>query len=401
MKLGPVYPARRASPAKKKQKTDEADDAEEESSVFRIQTTAMLLTYHIREFTEENLVEMQTHFMELYPNAKISLALELTKEGETHQHVYLQNDKKIDCALTHFDYSGSPAVDCQSNRVKGSGFNTACDRGHFYLQCKYKIGSVVRKTNHEIMQVKQQWIMTLFQSGKIEIEDVVDCSGEYNCLTVPGKRDMECLIAQKREMKTRVKRQQVKEYLDTTLVEFKSYAEIDKWKEQYLTMLTRYKFLVIYGTKSNTGKTELAKSLFKNPHIMRGSIDWKPYDDEKHDAIIFDDIKGLNIYSYVSDNRALFQAGCDTYPVHTTSNGGANAYAFNVYVYQKPMIITTNFPVMKEYKGYPTWVYQNCHILHITCDTHYKNTPKEHVIEQVYAKDGVDADGKFVGFYKN
>jgi hypothetical protein len=243
--------------------------------------------------------------------------------------------------------------------------------------------------------------MTLFQSGKIAIEDVIDCAAEYNCLTVPGKRDMECLIAQKREMKTRVKRQQVKDHLDSTLVEFKSYAEIDKWKEQYLTMLTRYKFLVIYGTKSNTGKTELAKSLFKNAHIMRGSIDWKSYDDDKHDAIIFDDIKGLNIYSYISDNRALFQAGCDTYPVHTTSNGGANAYAFNVYVYRKPMIVTTNFAVMKEFKGHPTWAYQNCHILHITCDTHYKNTPKEHVIEQVYAKDGVDADGKFVGIFKN
>jgi hypothetical protein len=121
--MSPKKASGKPPPAKKQKTAENAAESEElkvDDPAYKVKSTAILLTYHIREFTEENLVEMQTHFMELYPNAKISLALELTKDGETHEHVYIQNEKQMECALTHFDYAGSTPVDCQANRVKGS-----------------------------------------------------------------------------------------------------------------------------------------------------------------------------------------------------------------------------------------------------------------------------------------
>eukprot|EP00966_Prymnesium_polylepis_P018253 420663-Prymnesium_polylepis.2 len=39
------------------------------------------------------------------------------------------------------------------------------------------------------------------------------------------------------------------------------------------------------------GKTELARSYFQNPFEHRDAVCWAGYDEDKHDVIIFGDVK--------------------------------------------------------------------------------------------------------------
>ena len=115
----------------------------------------------------------------------------------------------------------------------------------------------------------------------------------------------------------------------------KPFPVIDKWLEQYKKTWFRYTFLILWGP-SKMGKTELARSYFKNPFEHRDNVCWTGYDDERHDAIIFDDVKC--VYRYIRENRALFQ-GCDCAVVQTSAT---NVYARTIDVAQKPIVVTTN-----------------------------------------------------------
>ena len=150
-----------------------------------------------------------------------------------------------------------------------------------------------------------------------------------------------------------------KETLDSRKKPMRSYSEIDEWKKQYDHIDFRYHFLVLHGP-SRTGKTELARSLYNNAYVHKGSIDWSKYDSRVHDVIIFDDVP--NIYAYVDDNRALFQAGPDGIVVNTSAT---NAFAHTIYLAGKPMIITSNDvpPADNE------WIAANARVVFIDSQT--------------------------------
>ena len=63
----------------------------------------------------------------------------------------------------------------------------------------------------------------------------------------------------------------------------------------------RYNFLILHGP-SKTGKTQLAKSLFSNPFVHTDAICWAGYDEDKHDAIIFDDVKF--VFKHISEAKS-------------------------------------------------------------------------------------------------
>ena len=74
--------------------------------------------------------------------------------------------------------------------------------------------------------------------------------------------------------------------------------------------------------------------------------------------IIFDDVP--NIYTYVNDNRAMFQAGPDGIVVNTSAT---NAFAHTIDLAGKPIIITSNdVPGVTE----GTWIDKNSVKLEIT-----------------------------------
>ena len=79
--------------------------------------------------------------------------------ARVHAHAYLEGRKQYDCSLSHFalvfppesndgDAYESVPGDCQSNTVTGSGFRPAANRGHFYVQSKYKNTHIAERNNY-------------------------------------------------------------------------------------------------------------------------------------------------------------------------------------------------------------------------------------------------------------
>ena len=66
-----------------------------------------------------------------------------------------------------------------------------------------------------------------------------------------------------------------------TKKDFKPVPEVEKWNPAE-------KVLVLRG-KPNCGKTQFAKTLFEKPLIVRHPDKLKSFDENTHDAIIFDD----------------------------------------------------------------------------------------------------------------
>lgn len=347
---------------------------EEEDDNFNLKCKAYLLTFHLRDLDDyDKLEKMHKYFKELFPEATTTSKLETTEQGLMHQHVYQHHPRQIEKSADDLAYQGY-TPDCRPNRVKGSGYHNAVSRGHWYLQNIFKNSNVHCISDMLVQDVKLQWIRTQHQEGKIDDDNLERCALHYNCWTQPFARDAAGMIAAKKAMFYEKKMADVKAVLDGKLMKFKTYTTITEWRKQYDKIMFRFMYLIIWGEKSMCGKTQLAKSQFKNPFIHSTVIDWKGYDYEKHDGIIFDDV--CCIYKYISDNRALFQAGNEYVTVHTTANGGANAYAFKIYVYQKPMVITCNTGVTAG-----SWIDQNSFKLHVEGPTWYEEGKIENYLQ--------------------
>jgi hypothetical protein len=347
---------------------------------FRIENKAILNTYQYREMTEKDLDEMFDYFTssEFYEGAdvEVTVDMELTKDGETHAHMYYARmDNRIDCTADHFEWKGmKPNV--QPNTAR-SGFRTACERGHFYLQNRFKTGHIAYRTNHEVVGVRTKWVKDMADQGKMKHGDVLKCAAHYNCMTSNLKRDMEVQLMQKKVDNYTERKLKISKILAAKRKVFKEYRVIQIWAQQYFELRDRYKFLIIWGSLSQCGKSQLAKSLFDTKFVHKDCINWKlegGYDYDKHECVIFNDVK--NIYEYVLDERDMFQAGED---IHTVHSSATNWNSMDIWLYRKPIIITTNQdPIYKEYSGncvteWPTWIRENAYILEVTEQTWHDN----------------------------
>ena len=345
---------------------DNVEAPSDSATPFTVKSKAILLTYNELpvNMTIDRLetAVKSAPFME--KTWRWSICLE--RGSRVHAHAYFEAKKQYDCALSQFSllidpdesssseevtygpwqihrnpYEGpyeSAVSDCQPNAITGSGYRPAADRGHFYVQCRYKNTHIAECNNYEAGKdfiVKTQWIQTYWQQQKIDDDKILPGAGFYRCCTPAleamvrhslSKRRVE-LKAAKREERTQVLRGMKRPH--------KRFPEIEAWKEQYNHVNFRYKFLILWGP-TRMGKTELARSYFQNPYEHRDSICWNDYDADLHDVIIFDDVK--LVYKYISDNRSLFQAGSWV----TVQTSATNVFAMEIDVTQKPIIVTSN-----------------------------------------------------------
>ena len=108
------------------------------------------------------------------------------REAGTHDHtdVYLVFVKKQDWTSMEPCTIDGHVPHFTANTTSGSGYRNACNRGHFYNQCEGKKGTTARVTNHppgEAYAVKSQWIVDLYQQGKLDTP--LAAAGIYKCLT--------------------------------------------------------------------------------------------------------------------------------------------------------------------------------------------------------------------------
>lgn len=321
---------------------------------FAVKSKAILLTYNDlpTDMTIARLEKAVRSATFMKNTWRWSICLE--QGSRVHAHAYFEAKKQYDCSLSQFTIGIHPEVnesasqeetyyesvpsDCQSNLITGSGYRPAADRGHFYVQCRYKNTHIAERNNYEAGKdfiVKTQWIQTWWQQQKVDDNKILPGAGFYRCCT-PALEAMVRHSVTKRRVELKAdKREQRMKVLMAMKRPHKKFPLIEAWREQYTHVNFRYKFLILWGP-TRMGKTELARSFFSNPYEQRDSTCWNEYDADKHDAIIFDDVKF--VYKYISDNRSLFQAGGWV----TVQTSATNMFAMEIDVTQKPIIVTTN-----------------------------------------------------------
>ena len=94
---------------------------------------------------------------------------------------------------------------------------------------------------------------------------------------------------------------------------------------------------------SHTGKTEWAKSLFRNPLELKvGTLEHFPetmrdFDRQRHDGLVLDDVRDLK---FLSDHQDKLQGKYDSLVEFASTPGGTCAYT--KYLYAVPTVVTLN-----------------------------------------------------------
>lgn len=309
-------------------------EIENTDSDFHIKCGAILLTWIGDEVSHITSLDILSFELDerLQNSAKWTMCIE--KESKLHCHLFTEGIKQYDHTAKYWAINGlTPNVQC--NKVTGSGARPSRNQGHFYCFCPYKNSHIESESNWrpgDAYAVKTQWPLLLWQKGKLD--RLIECAAHYGCLTPSLEAQYRLSITKRKQIQKAVESQERTQRIKSR---FKPDVPdvIKEWLATYADEQDRYKFFIIYG-ESWTGKTTLAKSLFKNPYIHEDSICWKGYDDDKHDAIIFDDV--ADIYKYISRNHRLFQAGSCV----ATQTSATNVHSLHVDVTQKPIMILCN-----------------------------------------------------------
>lgn len=330
-----------------------SDDEEECTESFRVNCKACLLTYNCDEHVTYS--EWRDLLLAKCKDGdRVSTCHE--KANRNHFHAYIERLKgRIDCALKHFEIMDT-MPNCQCNKVKGSGFRIAADRGHFYVVCQHKKSQITFDTNWQPCHdyaVKAKWPLDMWRTEKIADDRIVECLAFYKCLDPRDKQMIECTVSQTKQKRKLEAIAERKVRIRAAFKPFPIIPLVEEWYAQYLSELARYKFLILWGP-SRTHKTEFVKArLGANVFTHHDCVSWNGYDDEYHTAVVFDDVK--SIYKYVSDSRHLFQAN----DMATVNTSATNCYARQIDVVGKPLVITTNEEPTSD------WILANAFILEV------------------------------------
>lgn len=310
---------------------------------FHIKAHAFMLTYNWPDDKTYDFEEFVNVFREEKMDPRDVASFVHEKETRDHFHVYLHSTRQIDCDNSVYNMWEMENPNVKPNTMSGSGYKVAVQRGHFYVSCEHKKSYIVGISDYPpnvAYVVRQKWIMDLWAKDKIA--DPISAMAFYNCLTPAAQAQVTMSLNRKRLDNKKAAKVARREAILASFSAFPKIDCVEEWKLHYNTVLARYNFLVLWGP-SRTGKTEYARSLFKNPFIHEDSVCWNGYDEDEHDVIIFDDVK--SVYKYISDNRKLFQASSDV----MTQTSATNVYALSVDVTAKPIIVTSNEPPGSEW----------------------------------------------------
>lgn len=285
---------------------------------------------------------------------------ELTKTKRPHFHLYIIGYNQIDRSLASFAVQGFTPR-CDPNKLKGSAARVASARGLFYVVAD-KIGTIRSNSSDETngliaTSFRPQWAKALVSQGKMDIDVYKKTCLEYSNWSEQNERDFVRLRSELSKMRKQHIIREVDIELSKKIAPFRKFSVAEQFMSQYNQHDHRFKFLVIVG-ESMTGKSKYAQHLFKKPFEHTNAISWTGYDDEIHDGVIFHDVH--NVFRYILNNRDLFQASNRMSKVNTSA---ANAMAFDIYLYRKPIVVVCNWDGFEIQDG---WIRDNCHLLQLS-----------------------------------
>ncbi len=333
---------------------------------YRINAEAILLTY--QGFSG---LDSWLHFvgfiqarLKMWQVTNWCATLETNKDGTLHAHVMLQFRCQQDKTAATFAYQGlRPNV--RTTDLCGEGLcrkrlQSSINRGMFYVWAnkigtqRMPDGSLCVAGNYTpcwtegkcTYMVDARWPETLWKQRKVSHAMWKEYLYECRTGVIGRKRNLDAVMeqeareARKKEIAERIKRIRANPGLYRP---FPVVPSAQEWLALFKADALRYPILIVIG-RSSTGKTEWAKSLFKNPLLLRiGTLEHFPdamrsFGRELHDGIVMDDIRDL---LFLHAHQDKIQGKYEGEVEFASTLGGQCAYYHDLYAV--PFVATVNY----------------------------------------------------------
>ena len=338
---------------------------------YRIQSNGVLLTYNGRQLAPEGAWPAFKMWVESNKAGWKVLYYCITKEfcrqGRPHFHFMVQFRNHVDCSSRTFAFNGvlpnaRPTwLDyCRQGRNKRNP-QQSLDRGFFYVfankigTCTDEVGSPCVHGNYAPnwtdmsyrYEVLGDWPEKLWKRRQLTHDEywryVVLCrdrvaARKRNLEEVTKGEDELLDLEEAAENADRIHRNPI------LYKPFKTFDVVQEWLRSFTKDALRYSLMIVRG-ESWMGKTELAKSWFRNPLPMKiGHLldvfpaKMRKYNRRIHDGIVLDDIRDLQ---FLVNFQHVFQGKPDE-EVGFAENTGGGTCAYSKLVFATPFVATFN-----------------------------------------------------------
>ena len=289
--------------------------------------------------------------------------LERCKTGRLHAHLFLEFQVGRKRMASNFAFGSlKPRIDVNDylgDAPSRGKLQESINRGFFYVWAD-KVGTERDDSGapcvagnyapawtdaRETYQVRSMWAEKLWQCRKLDNDTYETYLFLSRDGVVPKKRNLDAVKAWEEErevaktMQDRIKRIRGNPSL---FHEFPVVPQALRWLDVFKVEKDRYPILVVHGP-SRSGKTEWAKSLFKNALELKvGALVQFPegmrrFDRKEHDGIVLDDVRDCAFF--VAHQEKL--QGKYDYPVEFASTPGGQC-AFFKDLWAIPIVATIN-----------------------------------------------------------
>ena len=305
---------------------------------YRVQTSVVLLTYQGFADLQQwhRFVEVVRVSLKKWTVQRWGATLEACETEGLHTHLFLQFRQQVDRTARSFAFEGL-VPNVRVGDYLGEGFNgkrqqQSVNRGFFYVFAdkvgtqREADGTPCFEGNHVPVWVKAKkgqsrypvlgkWCENLWKARKLDH----DTYEEYLYLTRDGvlsrKRNLDEVKGWEERREERTERETVTKRVRAALFKpFEKVPAAEAWLALFHEELDRYPFLVVLA-RSRAGKTEWAKSLFKQPLVLQvGTLEHFPDGMRKfrrkfHDGIVLDDLRD---FSFCERHQEKLQGKVDT-----------------------------------------------------------------------------------------
>ena len=334
---------------------------------YRVQTSVVLLTYQGFADLQQwhRFVEVVRVSLKKWTVQRWGATLEACETEGLHTHLFLQFRQQVDRTARSFAFEGL-VPNVRVGDYLGEGFNgkrqqQSVNRGFFYVFAdkvgtqREADGTPCFEGNHVPVWVKAKkgqsrypvlgkWCENLWKARKLDH----DTYEEYLYLTRDGvlsrKRNLDEVKGWEERREERTERETVTKRVRAALFKpFEKVPAAEAWLALFHEELDRYPFLVVLA-RSRAGKTEWAKSLFKQPLVLQvGTLEHFPDGMRKfrrkfHDGIVLDDLRD---FSFCERHQEKMQGKVDTEVEFASTPSGQ--YTFSKWLWRVPVVITANY----------------------------------------------------------
>ena len=340
------------------------------SQGYRINSNGALLTWNGKSLLDP---EAWTEFVAWVEGGKTQWRVkyycatkEMCRRRRAHFHLMLQFTSEVDYWSTKFTFRGlKPNARPAWRDYCGGGRNkkdpqSGLDRGFFYVWAN-KIGTCTDPTGKPCVhgnyapvwtderfryEAKGGWSETLWRRRQLSheghMEYLVLCRDRVPARARNLQEAMQGELSLANTARLKEDERRVRENPELYRA-FHNFEVIEGWLRLFGSDALRYPICVVFGP-SHIGKTELAKSWFRRPLVMKvGHLvhimpeKMRQLDRELHDGIVFDDVRDLD---FLVQHQHAMQGKPGEEVWFAETEGGTRAYSKNLF--KLPMVATAN-----------------------------------------------------------